>query len=110
VLTAHGLAGARLWVTEWGYSTYNDSDGTVPGNNGHLDGVTESDQALFLPLGLRRLMEQPDVEAVLIHRLQEGGADRNNIEHNFGMVRTDSSRKPSYQTLVDERAAQAAGF
>jgi hypothetical protein len=110
VLTAHGLADARLWVTEWGYSTYNDSDGTVPGNNGHLDGVTESDQALFLPLGLRRLMEQPDVDMVIIHRLQDGGTDRNHIEHNFGMVRTDSTRKPSYQTLVDERAAQVSGL
>lgn len=77
--------------TEWGDSTYKS-------------GISEETQALWLPrMFLTNLMEQ--VRLTNWYCLMDVGADDNEIEDRFGLVRADGTLRPAfyaYKTMARE--------
>ncbi|HEX8067837.1 MAG TPA: hypothetical protein VF520_15060 [Thermoleophilaceae bacterium] len=91
VAAANGDAGRRLWVTEVGYSTYDD--------------YTEQQQADGLVAIYRKVMPMSDVDALIVHAL----IDPPGPEAGFGVVQPLHPPlglfrpKPAYCALAAER-------
>ncbi|MBM4049655.1 MAG: hypothetical protein FJ279_31555, partial [Planctomycetes bacterium] len=71
-----------VWITETGAPT-------------HLKGVTEQEQARYVPQAYA-LSLAAGVEKVFWHCFHSWGQDPNYNEHHFGLVRYDCSPKPSF--------------
>jgi hypothetical protein len=79
--------GARIWITEIGFSTHPQAENRV----------SELRQAALLANLHRRLHQ--DVHAVLIHRLREAETE-DPTENGYGVTRIDGQRKPGFCALV----------
>jgi hypothetical protein len=73
-----------LWITEFGYPTF-----AGPG------GVDEETQANYLVRAFLLAMTFPAVERVFWYDFQNDGADPDEGESNFGLVRLDKTPKPA---------------
>jgi len=85
-----------LWVTEFGFTTFEMSDAKV---KGLYVGFSEQAQALYL---LRRFVESlalPVAVSCQYDFLDDYGSHPEGDEANFGILRGDYSRKPAYYVL-----------
>lgn len=85
-----------LWVTEFGFTTFEMSDAKV---KGLYVGFSEQAQALYL---LRRFVESlalPVAVSCQYDFLDDYGSNPATDEANFGILRGDYSRKPAYYVL-----------
>jgi len=73
--------GAPILVTQFGY-------GTAPG------GLTEADQAAYLPQALQRLATAPQVRLVIWYSLQDAAGPPS------GLLRADGSEKPAWAAFA----------
>ena len=93
-----------LWVTETGWSTSGAGDPHWPVSWV----VSEQEQADRLVALHRKLMAEPDVEAVMFHTLIEPEGDPSaSAGPGYGIVRGDLSPKPAYCALAAERLGAA---
>jgi hypothetical protein len=65
-----------FWITEYGYHTASPTDG----------GVTEAEQARYVPEIIRQTIHDPDVDVALVHSLVNFDVDLTNYGNNFGLV------------------------
>ena len=79
-----------LYFTEVGYPTYNNAVGTPVDLSG--------DYLAQLYLLARTL---PFMKGIWWYEFQDGGTDKNNVEHNFGIVNADLTPKPGYDELKE---------
>ena len=89
-MAAHG--GAKpIWFTEFGWST-ETGDGW---------GVTQAQQADYLTRALRYVEQDPYVEVACWYNLRNNfwSGNANNWDSNLGLMKTDFSHKPSYDTF-----------
>ena len=87
----HGDASKKIWLTEFGWSSYNGEWG-----------VSEAKQAEFLTKALKKLESYPFVEKAYIYgfrNLHWSHDAPGDIEANFGLVRTDFSAKPALRAV-----------
>ena len=97
-MVANGDARKRIWLTEFGWSTYHGPHG-----------VSEARQATLLRKALVKIDSYPFVERAFyygfrnVHWLRD---DRSDIEANFGLLRTDFSSKPALAAYRSHAARQ----
>lgn len=93
LMVARGDGDKKVWITEYGAPT-----GTGP------YAVSEHDQAVTL-LQARQHVDTWDWAGPLIYyELVDGGTDPDEIEDNFGVLRTDGSLKLAAVALIDTAA------
>lgn len=79
-----------FWITETGYPTASPD----------VDGVSPEGQANRLTEIARLGLSEPDVDAVLLYSLIDHGEDPYEVEHGFGVVRTDLTPKPALAAIA----------
>ena len=77
--------GKPLWITEFGYPTHSGPAG-----------VDEETQANYLVRAFLLAKSSPAVERVCWYDFQNDGADGEEAEFNFGLIRSDRAPKPAY--------------
>ena len=87
----------EIWLTEWGYSTYQ------PLAPGQFGGFTEQAQAKYI---LRRFAECVGlgVNVSVLYEFSDG-RDEHDAESRWGLVRFDGEPKPSYEAVASLSAA-----
>lgn len=93
-LDSHGLADARIWVTEVGRSTAGDKP------------VSPEAQAARLVEILGKLGARTDVDAALVHTLVPAPTGPQTEEYGFATLNADGSVKPAYCALAEVRLAR----
>jgi polysaccharide biosynthesis protein PslG len=93
VMSANGDANKQIWSTEAGAPT-----GTAVESDRRA--ISEAQQALTATRIYEIAAQRPWQGPVLWFCFRDYGTDPNNIEQNFGIVRNDSSPKPSYAAYV----------
>lgn len=88
LMTAHGDAGKKVWITEFG----------APTNPG---GVTEATQAEILRRGVERARATPWAGPVLWYSYRDLGTDPEDSEDWYGLVRHTRDPKPAYPVFRD---------
>jgi hypothetical protein len=80
----------ELWLTEAGFATFQPMEAKTLNA-----GLTESAQANYLQ---RRFIQYLglDIDMALQYDLKNDGEDPHELEHNFGLIRFDLSKKPAY--------------
>ena len=107
IRTTQTAAGDRtpVWATEFGWNT---SSVSTPG--GWLNGVSEGTQADYLKRAFRLLSDRKAglafVEAAVVYNLRDNGTNRADVNHNFGIIRNDFSRKPAFSAVREAFAAR----
>ena len=99
VMAAHGDAGRRIWITEFGYFAGRPA----PAADEQAAQVDEGRQAHWLACAYRMAAAMPDVDAFLVHTLFDPGTDAGNREHTFGVNRHPAlggGPKPAHDALV----------
>jgi polysaccharide biosynthesis protein PslG len=90
LMVRHGDGGKKIWITEFGAAT-----GTAAG------AMSSADQAKTV-LQARRQVQYWDWAGPLIYyELVDAGNDPNDIQQNFGLVRTNLGLKPAAKALMD---------
>jgi hypothetical protein len=96
---------APVWATEYGWNT---SSAREPMS--WLNGVSEETQAEYLKRALRLLSDPGSdlgfVEGALIYSLRDSGSDIDDVNQNFGILRHDFSRKPSFSVVQADYTAR----
>ncbi|WP_037139782.1 beta-galactosidase [Rhodococcoides fascians] len=87
-MAANGDGGKKIWITELG----------APTGNGPM-AVTEEAQATIIGSSLAQASRLPYVGPVFVHALRDAGADAFDSEQNYGLLRADFSRKPSFAVV-----------
>lgn len=97
IMEANGEGNKKLWVTEYGWSSHDDSSyGTsVPS---WKRGVTEAVQAQYLLEMQSHLSKFPNVEASFWYT-ERNTASGDVHEDNFGLMKADLSLKPAYYAM-----------
>ncbi|MBY6413769.1 beta-galactosidase [Rhodococcus sp. BP-252] len=88
IMKANGDGGKKIWITELG----------APTGNGPM-AVTEDAQAAIIGSSLARASTLPYVGPVFVHSLRDSGTDAFDAEQNYGLLRSDFSRKPSFAVV-----------
>lgn len=87
-MVATGQSAGGIWTTEAGYNNaLNSSADHRP--------VTEAAAANYIPR-LLALNFNRRIEKTFIYEFIDGGTNLANVEHRFGLLRNDRSKKPSY--------------
>ncbi len=92
VMVANGDSAKKVWLTEFGWSSYQGEWG-----------VSEANQAKYLTEALVKLESYPWVEKAFIYgfrNLYWSNDNAADIEANFGLVRTDYSAKPALRAIT----------
>lgn len=79
-----------FWITETGYHTGAPA----------IHGVSPETQATRLVETLRLGLAEPDVDVILLYALIDRGEDLREVEHGFGVVRTDLKPKPALAAIA----------
>ncbi|SNT01541.1 hypothetical protein [Rhodococcoides kyotonense] len=87
-MTANGDGGKKIWITELG----------APTGNGPMS-VSEDAQAAIIGSSLAKASQLPYVGPVFVHSLRDSGTDAFDSEQNYGLLRSDFSRKPSFAVV-----------
>lgn len=90
-----------LWVTEVGWSTHDSPDSAENWKRG----VTEHEQAAYT-LGALILLQAYDIAACYLYTDRDMEQTTDPHERNFGLLRTDNSRKPVADLLAAVHAAR----
>ena len=88
VMSKRGDGGKKIWITELG----------APTGNGPM-AVTEEAQAAIIGSSLAQASRLPYVGPVFVHALRDAGTDAFDSEQNYGLLRADFSRKPSFAVV-----------
>ncbi len=102
IRTTQTAAGDKtpVWATEFGWNT---SSVYTPG--GWLNGVSEATQADYLKRALRLLSDRKAglafVEGAVIYNLRDNGTNQADVNHNYGIIRNDFSRKPAFSAVLE---------
>src|ERR1700683_3730527 len=86
IMAAHGDAGKKIWITEYGAPT----DGPDP-----TDFVSEALQAQQVAVAVRLATSYPWVGAFFWYTYEDPGTSTDTEENFFGLVRADGSAKPA---------------
>ncbi|CAB4938967.1 unannotated protein [freshwater metagenome] len=99
-LAAHGHGDRPIIITELGWSATSTvcARGVWAGTK--AAGVTEANQAAFLRLAYRCLMDYPYVKAALWFNLRDNGAADTEL-HRYGLIRWDGTPRPSLDAFTD---------
>ena len=95
MMVANGDGAKQIWGTEFGAPTGTSSEA-----------VTEAAQAQLVANGYAKWRSWSFAGPLFWFSLRDAGSNLGDREHNFGLVRTDYSRKPSFEAY---RSAAAAG-
>ena len=102
VMAEHGGA-SRLCITELGWTTFgSDRTGRSDhrfSNRGFYPSVSHEEQAWYL-VRAYLMARTAGVEAICQYDFQDDGNQRDNTEHNFGLVFADFSPKPSFAAVA----------
>jgi hypothetical protein len=93
-----------LWLTESGWTT-----STVRGSEAWRNGVSETQQALFIRQQAQQIVRWPYVKANITFNLLDVGSDRADRNANFGLLRADGSAKPAFASIRAAVATLASG-
>ncbi|KZF09498.1 hypothetical protein A2J03_02300 [Rhodococcus sp. EPR-157] len=87
-MAANGDGGKKIWITELG----------APTGNGPM-AVSEDTQAAIIGSSMAQASKLPYVGPVFVHSLRDSGTDASDSEQNYGLLRADFSRKPSFAVV-----------
>ncbi|MFA0767506.1 MAG: hypothetical protein OXFUSZZB_000834 [Candidatus Fervidibacter sp.] len=90
LLDKYGVGHLKVWLTEFGYPT-------------HTGGTPQWLSAANIVRTYLWALTLPFIERVFVYDFQDDGEDPNYNEHNFGLIRFDSSPKvpyAAYNTMV----------
>lgn len=87
-MAANGDGSKKIWITELG----------APTGNGPM-AVSEDAQAAIIGSSVAQASKLPYVGPVFVHSLRDSGTDASDSEQNYGLLRADFSRKPSFAVV-----------
>ncbi|MFM2112286.1 MAG: hypothetical protein RLZZ271_946 [Pseudomonadota bacterium] len=87
-----------FFITETGFPTAEKGSLSIGSRWGY--GIDENLQAAFLARLAILCMSQPHVQGLLFHNFVDSGSDKANIEHNYGVLRSDLSAKLAYARMA----------
>ncbi len=100
VMTNHTDEATTVWVTEYGISTCQNGRYTA----------SEPEQSAGLRYAVRQMAKLSYVDAVIIHTMENKGADGTVWNQNFGLVDYPGTyKKPAFTNLKNTFAALHAG-
>ncbi|MCV7227164.1 glycosyl hydrolase [Mycolicibacterium komossense] len=85
----NGDGGKKIWITEFGAPTGGAPD----------QAVSEDAQATAISQGIDRMRGASYFGPLFIHQSRDRGADPNDVEDHFGLLRLDFSEKPAYAVV-----------
>jgi polysaccharide biosynthesis protein PslG len=85
---------ARIWATEYGWSTHSNTSSTP----GWARGVSESTQADYLLRSMKVMAATPRVQAAFWYAAVTTSSGDTQFD-NYALLRKDYSRKPAYYAL-----------
>jgi polysaccharide biosynthesis protein PslG len=91
VMRRHGYGSTPVWLTEYGAPTGK-----------HERAVTPREQARLVRGGLREAARLPFVRRIYLFSFRDAGADRHDLEDNFGLVTASGRAKPAYRVVRRE--------
>ena len=98
IFTRAGLRPPPIWITEYGAPT-----GGEPGSDDH---VSEARQAEIASDAVKTAYADADVAALMWYTYRDSDSGSTDPEDNYGLRRSDGSKKPAYDAL---RQAIASG-
>ncbi|MHB1412368.1 MAG: GH39 family glycosyl hydrolase [Thermoleophilia bacterium] len=87
IMVANGDGNKQVWATEYGTPSGGASD------------LNETLQALSFRQALEQMGNKPWLGAMFFHTYRDSPGDPNQATNDFGIIRTDGSRKPAYGEL-----------
>jgi hypothetical protein len=103
IMTLNGDSEKKIWATEYGAPTAGDTNGDGISRCDNGDGlvqsgedrcVSEAAQAQMFELAIAQWRSFDWAGPLFWYSYQDLGTGGRSIEQNFGMLRTDGSRKP----------------
>lgn len=91
VMAENGDGAKQIWLTEFGAPTGSGKKA-----------VTERRQAAIIADGLTTARSLNYIGPVFIYELRDGDTGSSDTEDNFGMLRTNHTRKPAYGVVVQQ--------
>lgn len=98
VMTSNGDGAKKIWFTEFGAPT-------GPG----AKAVSEQKQAAIIADGLTLARSWSFVGPLFLYETQDANTGSTDVEENFGLLRTDGSAKPAYDTVRRQATADGGG-
>lgn len=90
LMQRNGDPDAPIWITEFG----------APTGSGDV-AVSEDEQARILADACVQVASRSWLSGFFVYQLSDGGTDTYDIEQNFGLLRSNQSPKPSWQTWLE---------
>jgi len=87
-----------FFITETGFPTAEKSNFALGSRWGY--GIDETLQAAFLARWAILCMSQPYIQGIVFHNFIDSGDDREDIEHNFGLLRSNLVPKLAWHRLA----------
>ena len=87
IMVANGDGNKQVWATEYGTPS------------GGASNLNETLQALSFKQALEQMGNKPWLGAMFFHTYRDSPGDPNQATNDFGIIRTDGSRKPAYGEL-----------
>ncbi len=109
VMSSHGDAYKKVWITEYGAPTLGPgrmaTDGSTNVEAGS-DHISETLQATMVTTAVGLYKNIASWSGPMFwDSYQDNGPSTSNVEHGFGLVRYDGSHKPAYEALQQAMAA-----
>ena len=116
LMVANGDSAKKIWATEYGAPTGGDTngDGVINCDNdgvlttGEDNCLTEAQQAVMVSTAYTQWRTYTWAGPLFWYAYQDLNTGTNNIENNFGLVRSDGTQKPAYTAYVTAATAAMA--
>ena len=90
IMNSNGDGGKKIWATEFGFPT---------GTNARS--ISESLQAEYCTKAFNKWKTFTWAGPLMWYNVWNNGTDPNDVEHNFGLLRNDWTKKPSYTAFTN---------
>ncbi|MGD8583947.1 MAG: cellulase family glycosylhydrolase [Chloroflexota bacterium] len=101
ILEEAGYGEVPIWVTEFGWGSYDGLGRQPPEGQGYMAEVSEPQQAIYTRRAFVMAQERSGIGPLILWNLNFGptfGADF--IESSYSLLRPDGTKRPVYQALV----------
>ncbi len=100
ILAEYGYADKQIWVTEFGWGSFETFDASPPPGAEFMTAVSEYQQAEYIQAAYAQTVENTQIGPMILWNLNFApilGPEYS--ESGYSILRTDGSRRPSYRVL-----------
>lgn len=101
ILDEAGKTQMSIWVTEFGWGSYDGLDREPPEGLSYVAEVSEPQQAIYTRRAFEMAQEQPGIGPLILWNLNFGPTFGSGFaESSYSLMRPDGARRPVYEALV----------